>query len=171
MISPINRPPATAVDIRIKVDPIEIFKTLRTSKGLVPVNLHPMAVPSTTWAIATSPTGGEELAHPLIWAIDVKIMAPSKKAAGNRRHFAKNGPSVTLIPITNHSENGRSKPGPSGRSPSGGSYPPNILNIKGIVRTTNNTRDACVKAIVLSSPPISPPIIVMSFKPPGAAEK
>ncbi len=169
--SPINSPPATAVDMRINVDPMEIFKILSTSAGFVPVNLHPIAVPSTTWAMATRPTGGDELAQPFIWAMAVRIIAPSKKAAGNLRHFAKKGPKVTLTPMANHSESARSKPGPSGRRPSGVSYPPNILNIKGMVRTTNNTRDACVRAMALSSPPISPPIIVISFNPPGAAEK
>ena len=42
--SPINSPPATAVDMRINVEPMEIFKILSTSAGFVPVNLHPIAV-------------------------------------------------------------------------------------------------------------------------------
>ena len=73
--------------------------------------------------------------------------------------------------MIHHSRIGKSNPCPSGSNPDGASYPPNILNRKGIVITTSKTRDACVSAIILSSPPISPPIMVISFKPPGAAEK
>ena len=41
----------------------------------------------------------------------------------------------------------------------------------GMVITTVRMRSACARAIARSSPPIAPPRMVMSFKPPGMAAK
>jgi len=129
-----------------------------------------MPQPTTTCAAATSWPGGFEPVSPARWAIALAISGPIMKAAGRRSSrptAAPTMPQAIRTPQSRHSAVAASLAIASTLvwAPLTSRYQ------TGMVRTTVRMRSAWASAIERSWPPMAPPSMVMSLRPPGMAAK